>query len=153
MRNRLLSSSLLLVFVLVLAAVPAHAAPAGNPAATSTTTITTDGACSFTVTYTWSGFSGAGLVAEVAIGYRELGGANAVIAWTFTPANKAGSGGSASATFTLTGTPTRSHQFFGFGNLYKVAKNDPTNLTSLRNASAKSDYLPAQSCGSEITTS
>ena len=141
MRHRLLVTSL----VLLLAAIVAVSANAGKPSSTTaTTTITDNGACSFTVTYTWSGFSGTGLEAELALGYKALGGADVFLAWTRVP-NQAGSG-SVSATFTLTGTPTSSHQYLGTGNLLKPSKKYPSGLTAVANAAARratSGYKPA----------
>ena len=146
--RRALLGSLLLPLALTFLVLPANAGKPGSP--TPTATITDNGGCSFTVTYTWSGFSGTGLVAELAFGYKWTWGANVVFAWERVP-NQNGSGGSVSATFTLTGTPT-SHEYFGRGNLFKVAKND-SSLTAVRNASAASGYLGAQACGSTVTVS
>ena len=126
--------------------------PVGATGKRSGTTLLTDnGACSFTVTYTWSGFSGTGLVAEVALGVRAAGGANIVFA-TQQFANRAGSGGSASATFTLTGTATTSRRFFGRGLLFKVAKpTDPWTLESVKDSVVYSGDSAAQVCGSSAT--
>jgi hypothetical protein len=71
---------------------------------------------------------------------QVFGGTNVFFAWTPIP-NQAGSGGSVSATFILTGTPTSSHQYFGHGNLFKVANKYPTGLTAVRDAAATSGYL------------
>ena len=54
-------------------------------------TITDFGNCTFKVTYTWSGFSGTGLEAELALGYKGFGGANVFIAWMRVP-NQDGNG-------------------------------------------------------------
>jgi hypothetical protein len=104
------------------------------------------------VTYTWSGFSGTGLVAELALGYNGIGGANIFLAWTRVP-NQVGSGGSVSATFKLAGSPTTSHQYLGHGNLFAIAKKYPSGLTAVTNASAASEYLAAQACGPDATVS
>lgn len=129
-------------------------ANAEKPASTTaTTTITDNGGCSFTVTYTWSGFSGTGLEAELALGYKGLGGANVYLGWTRVP-NQAGISGSVSATFTLTGTPTSpAHQYLGHGNLLKPSKKYPSGVTGVPNASASSGYLGAQECGSTVAIS
>ena len=148
MWHRLLVSSLVLLLAVILA-IPANAGKPGSTAAT--VSITDNGGCSFTVTYTWSGFSGTGLEAEVALGYKEAGGANVIIGWMRVP-NQAG-GGSTSATFTLTGTPTSSHEYLGRGNLFKPSKKYPSGLAAVPNASAASGYLGAQACGSTVTIS
>lgn len=120
-------------------------ANAGKPnAASATATITVVGSCSFKVTYTWSGFSGTGLEAEVVLGSHEDGGLDFIYAWTFIP-NQAGSSGSVSATFTLTGTPS-THEWFGFGQLFKSASR------TVRNSYAESAAL-AEACGSDVTVS
>ena len=73
-----------------------------------------------------------------------------MFAWTRIP-NQAGSSGSVSATFSLTGTGA-SHDYLGRGNLFKVAKND-SSLTAVRNASAASGYVGPQACGSDAVVS
>jgi hypothetical protein len=117
-------------------------ANAGKPSASGAATITALAPCSFKVEYTWSGFSGSGLEAEIVLGSHEEGGLDLIHAWTFIP-NKAGDSGSASATFTLTGTPS-THEWFGFGQLFRSAGR------TVRNSYAESDYLE-QSCGPNVT--
>jgi hypothetical protein len=135
------------VLLAVIFALPANA---GKPSPTATTTITDNGGCSFTVTYTWTGFSGTGLEAELALGYKGLGGANVYLGWTRVP-NQAGSSGSVSATFTLTGTPTSPHEYLGHGNLLKPSRKYPSGATGVPDASASSGYLAAQECGSTVS--
>jgi hypothetical protein len=135
----------LLVFALTLFAMPAHA---GKPSdASATATITVVGSCSFEVTYTWSGLSGSGLEAEVVLASKEPGGLELVYGWTFIPGQTGGSG-SASATFTLTGTPSI-HPYFGFGQLFKVGGK----ASIVRNSYAESGPLAPQACGSDVTIS
>jgi hypothetical protein len=119
-------------------------ANAGKPSASATATITALEPCSFEVKYTWSGFSGSGLEAEVVLGSHEEGGLDFIYEWTFIP-NQAGSSGFVSATFTLTGTPS-THEWFGFGQLFKSASR------TVRNSYAESDYLE-QPCGPNVTIS
>jgi hypothetical protein len=142
MPHRFVAMLLLLLFGVACVTLPAHA---GKPSAGTTATITGNGACSFTVTYTWSGLSGTGLVAEIAIGYKGPFNADIVFAWTRVP-NQAGSGGSVSATFTLTGAAAP-HEFFGRGNLFQTSRKSASGLTAVRNASAVSGYLASQECG------
>jgi hypothetical protein len=138
-RLRLLTALLLLG--LTFFALPAHG---GKPTGSATATITALEPCSFEITYTWSGFSGTGLEAEVVLGSHERGGLDFIYAWTFTP-NQAGSSGSVSETFTLTGTPS-THEWFGFGQLFK------SQSRTVRNSYAESSSL-AESCGSNVTVS
>ena len=113
-----LVGSLSLLLALTVIVLPANAGKPGSSAATAT--ITDNGGCSFTVTYTWSGFSGTGLVAELALGYKGTGCANVVFAWTRIP-NQAGSSGSVSATFSLTGTGA-SHDYLGRGTCSRLRR-------------------------------
>jgi hypothetical protein len=141
MRRPLFVTAVLLL-ALTFSVLPANA---GKPnAASATATIAVVGTCSFKVTYTWSGFSGTGLEAEVILGSHEEGGLDFVYAWTFIP-NQMGSSGSVSATFTLTGTPS-THEWFGFGQLFKSASR------TVRNSYAESEYL-VDTCGSNVTVS
>ena len=142
---------LLLVLVVSLLALTI-ALPASATGKRSATTILTDNSgCSFTVSYTWSGFSGAGLVAEVALGVRAAGGANIVFATQQFP-GQAGSGGSVTATFTLTGPATPSRRFFARGLLFKLAKpTDPWTLESVRDSVVYSSDSAAQVCGSSVS--
>lgn len=148
MRHRVFVPAVLLL-ALTFYALPANAGKP-NPAS-ATTTITVVGTCSFEVTYSWSGFSGSELQAELVLGSHERGGLDFILAWTFVP-DQAGSSGSASATFTLTGTPS-THEFFGFGQLLKVARNDPTRVATVKNSYAESDALAPQDCGPNVTVS
>jgi hypothetical protein len=148
-RHRLLVPSLVLLLALTFMALPAGAGKPGST--TATATIVDHGDCSFTVIYEWSGFSGTGLHAELALGYEASGGLQVFIAWTFIP-NQAGSSGSVSATFTLTGTPA-THEYFGFAKLLKISTSDPTRARDVRNSFAESGYLEAQPCGSTVTVS
>jgi hypothetical protein len=127
----------------------AFPASAGKPTATASTTIEDKGNCSFAVTYAWSGFSGSGLDAELAIGYKGDFGADVFFAWTRI-ADNAGGAGTVTKTFTLAGDAS-AHQFFARGNLFKVDKSG--GLTAVRGAAAKSVYLAAQSCGTTATIS
>jgi hypothetical protein len=147
-RRRLLGSSLLVLLALTIV-VPASAGPRS-----ATTTITDNGSCSFTATYTWSGFAGSGLVADVTLGYKEAGGLLVYFASADFP-DQVGSGGSISATFTLTGTPTlKAHQYFGRGNLFTAAKkNGPYTLSSVRDSVVWSSNTAAQACGTVVTVS
>jgi hypothetical protein len=147
--QRMLVGSLSLVLGLTFLVVPATAGQR-----TTTTTITDNpGGCSFTVTYTWSGFSGGGLVADVALGYEEAGGLDVVFAGADFP-DQVGSSGSASATFTLTGAATVPHRYFGRGALLaKAKKNSPYNLSSVRRSVEYSDFLDPRACGSTVTVS
>ena len=148
MRHRLLVTVVLLL-ALAVSALPANA---GKPnQASVTTTITLAETCSFEVTYSWSGFSGTGLQAELVLGSHELGGLDLILAWTFIP-GQAGSSGSVSATFTLSGPPS-THEFFGFGQLLKVAGNDPSRVSMVKNSYAESSALPPQTCGPNVTVS
>jgi hypothetical protein len=148
MRHRLVISSLLVVASAILIVVPTTAARTGP---TATVKIEDKGGCSFTVTYTWEGFSGTGLEAEVAIGYSEYE-TNFFLAWTRT-SNKSGSEGSASATFTLTGTIDEPRQFFGHGNLFSNSSKYLSGLKAVRNASAISGLLAPLECGSDVSLS
>ena len=139
MQRRALAFSALLLVALAIV-LPANA---GKPTASSSATITDEGNCKFTVTYAWSGFSGTGLDAEVAIGFKGEYGADFFFAWTHVT-GQSGSEGFVSRTFTLTGDAA-ARQFFGRGNLFKVSKD--SSLTAVRDASAKSVYLDAQTCG------
>ena len=149
MRHRLLILSLMVIASVMLIAVPATAAPPDRTAAVS---ITANGACSFTVEYVWTGFSGTGLEAEVAIGYRGEYGANVFLAWTLRP-NQSGSLGSASATFTLSGSIEPPRQFFGHGNLFSQSNKSISGLKAVRDAAASSDLLEPQACGSDVSLS
>jgi hypothetical protein len=146
---RTIVSSLVLLLALTFVVLPANAGPRS-----ATTTIADHGDCSFTATYTWSGFSGTELVAELAFEVRLAGGANAVLAKADFP-NQVGSGGPVSATFTLTGTPTpTSFQFFARGNLFTIAKkNSPYTLTGVRDSVVYSSNTGAQACGTIVTVS
>ena len=107
---------------------------------------------SFTVTYTWSGFSGTRLDAQVALAYRAAGGLNVFFAFAEFP-NQVGSSGSVSATFTLTGTPTASHPYFGRGALLAPAKKGPYTQSSVRDSVVSSGLLGTQVCGTTATVS
>jgi hypothetical protein len=148
-RHRPLISTLLLLLALTLTVLPANAGPRS-----ATTSIKDNTGCKFTVTYQWSGFSGTGLVAEVALGYREAYGVNVVFASADFP-GQVGSGGPVSATFTLTGTPTsETYQYFGLGNLFTSAKkNDPWTLSGVRDSVVYSTNTEAQACGTVVTVS
>ena len=148
MRHRLLIASLLVVASVMLVVVPATAAPPGRTASVS---ITDNGGCSFTVTYAWKGFSGTGLEAEIAIGYTEYD-THLFLAWTRT-ANKSGSEGSASATFTLTGATEEPRPFFGHGNLFSSSNKYLSGLKAVRDAAAISGHLEPQACGSDVSVS
>lgn len=141
MRRPLFVTGVLLLALTVFV-LPANAGKP-NPA-TTTTSIAIVGTCSFEVTYTWSGFSGTGLEAEVVLGSHEGGGLDLIHAWTFIP-NQAGSSGSVSATFTLTG-PASTHEWFGFGQLFKSASR------TVRNSYAESGFI-VDTCGSNVTVS
>jgi hypothetical protein len=150
MRKRLLVSAIAAISFLTFVGLPAGAArPTATPA--GSTTVTVVDTCSFRVTYTWSGFSGSGLVAELALGYRGEWGTNTFFAWTFVP-GQAGASGSVSATFTLTGTST-SHEYFGFGELFKSSKKSSSELTAVRDSAASSPYLAPVACGSDVAVS
>ena len=149
MRYRLCITTFVALGVLSLFAVPADA---GKPQpATATTSISSLGTCVFTVTYTWSGFRGTDLQAELALGYKALGGARVVFAWTFVP-SQIGASGSVSATFTLTGTPT-TQEYFGFGELFGSSNKDPSGLTAVKDSAANSAFLAPESCGSDVSIS
>ncbi len=78
---------------------------AGKPVKTANTTLAAGpGPCDFTVTYTWSGFSGHGLTAQVRL--VEVTGTQLDIGFTFNQSSAVGKSGSYSHTFTLTGTNT-----------------------------------------------
>ena len=138
---------LFLLLALMFVALPANAGPR-----TATTTISDHGGCSLTVTYMWSGFSGAGLDAQVALAYREAGGLNVFFAFADFP-NQVGSDGSVSATFTLTGTPTASHPYFGRGALLAPAKKGPYTQSSVRDSVVSSGLLGTQVCGMTVAVS
>ena len=145
-RRTLVGLLFLLLTVLVMAL------PANAGSRTATTTISDNGSCSFTVTYTWSGFSGTALDAQVALAYRAAGGLNVFFAFAEFP-NQVGSGGSVSATFTLTGTPTASHPYFGRGALLAPAKKGPYTQSSVRESVVSSGLLATQVCGTTATVS
>jgi hypothetical protein len=149
MRHRLLILSLMVIPSVMLIVVPATAAPPGRTASVS---ITANGECSFTVEYVWTGFSGTGLTAEVAIGYKGEYGANIFLAWTLKP-NQSGSGGSASATFTLSGSIEPPRQLFGHGNLFSQSSKSISGLKAVRDAVASSDVLEPHACGSDVSLS
>jgi len=149
MRHRLLVPSLVLLLALAVTVVPASA---GKSAAAAT--LIDNGGCSFTVTYTWSGLSGTGLIASVSLGYREAGGLNVLFARADFP-DHIGSGGSVSATFTLTGPPTATpYRYFGLGNLFKAGKkNSPYTLSSVRDSVVYSGDSAPQECGRTVMVS
>ena len=149
MLHRLLIVSLMVISSVMLIVVPATAAP---PDRTASVSITANGGCSFTVEYVWTGFSGTGLEAEVAIGYKGVFGANIFLAWTF-KLNQSGSGGSASATFTLSGSIEPPRQFFGHGNLLSQSNKSISGLKAVRDAAASSDLVEPQACGSDVSLS
>jgi hypothetical protein len=148
MRYRVLAVSLPLVLALTLIVLsPASAGPR-----TATTTITDHGDCSFTVTYEWSGFPGTGLVAQVALGYRdEVWGLNSVFASADFPEEAGSPGNSVSAKFTLSGVPTDEHPYFGRGALLAPAKKGPYTLSSVRGSVVYSGDTDSQACGSIVT--
>jgi hypothetical protein len=134
-----------LLLAITLFALPANAGKP-NPASAATK-ITVVGSCSFLVTYTWSGFSGSGLAAEVALESAEAGGAKLFFGRKdfF---DQAGSGGSVSATFTLAGAPS-THRFFGYGVLFKIGGR----TSIVRNSYVESSALDPQECGEQVTIS
>ena len=95
MRYRVLVVTLPLLIALTLIVL----SPASADPRAAATTMTDNGACSFTVTYTWSGFSATGLDAQLALAYREGGGLNVFFAFADFP-DQVGREGSVSATFT-----------------------------------------------------
>jgi hypothetical protein len=110
MRHRLVVASLLLLLALPLTALPAAAAPA-----VATVTLTDNGDCSVTVTYTWSGFNGHNLTAEYAVVWpADAGGQFGLLFQTFPVAGS----GTSSHTFDLTGHG--SHTYSGRGYLLKT---------------------------------
>ena len=126
-------------------ALPANAGKPNQPQAT--TTIEPVGTCSFLVTYTWSGFSGSGLDAEVELASNVGGGAKLIYGRTYL-LDQAGASGSFSAIFTLTGAPTASaSQFLGSGLLFKIGGR----ASIVRNSYAESSALPPEACGTEVT--
>jgi hypothetical protein len=108
MRYRLLVASVSSVLALTFFAVPVAGQP---PSGMATVSFTDNGACSVTVTYTWSGFKGRDLSASVGV-VRSLGGGAEL--WLYVMVDAAGSG-TASHTFDLTGRG--SYTYYGGGRL------------------------------------
>ncbi len=99
------SRSILAVFLVLIIALGSAARPAvaAKPAKTANVTLTAGpGPCDYTVTYTWSGFPGHGLTAQVRL--VEVTGNALNVAFTFNQSGEVGKSGSYSHTFTLTGT-------------------------------------------------
>jgi hypothetical protein len=109
MRHRLLVASLVLLLALA-AALPAGGKP--PPSGTATATITHNGGCSVTVSYTWSGFNGRNLTAFYGVRWPGPGGTTFGIHVHAYPVTGSGS---ASHTFDLTGDG--SHTYYGGGQL------------------------------------
>jgi hypothetical protein len=148
MSSRVLALPLLVLLAGALIVIPARAGPRQ-----ATTTITDNHDCSFRVTYDWSDFPGNGFVAQVALGYREVGGLNVVFASSEVQ-DQPGAGGSFSATFTLTGTAASEHQYFGRGLLFAAAKkNTPWTQSSVRDSVTYSALTELRACGSSVTSS
>ena len=146
MRRSLLVAAALFL-PLTLFALPANAGKPNQPQAT--TTIEPVGTCSFLVTYTWSGFSGSGLDAEVALASNVGGGAKLIYGRTYL-VDQPGASGAFSATFTLTGTPTASTSLFlGYGLLFKIGGR----ASIVRDSYVESSALPPEACGTEVTIS
>jgi hypothetical protein len=140
--------AVLLPLLLALTLVVLSPASAGQR--TATTTITDHGDCSFTVTYEWTGFPGTGLDAQLALAYREVGGLNVFFAFADFP-DQLGSDGSVAAKFTLSGTPTSTHPYFGRGALLAPAKKGPYTQSSVRGSVVYSGDVDTQACGSTVT--
>jgi hypothetical protein len=111
-RHRLLVASLLLFLVLATMALPAGGQPPPSGTGTATATFTHIGGCSVTVTYTWSGFKGQGLVAQLGVRWPGTWGTVFGINTQRYPATGSGS---ASQTFDLTGHGA--HTYYGGGQL------------------------------------
>ena len=110
MRHRLLVPSLLLLLALTVITLPAQGQPP-PPAATAAVTFT-DGGCSVTVAYTWSGFNGRDLTAQYGVRWAGTGGTVFGISFLAFPVTGSGT---SSHTFDLTGHG--SHAYYGGGNL------------------------------------
>jgi hypothetical protein len=111
MRHRLLVASLVLLLTLT-AALPAGGKPPPPPSGTATATITHNGGCSVTVTYSWSGFSGRNLVAQFGVRWPGEWG---IVFGINTQRYPVTGSGSATNTFDLTGHGE--HAFYGGGQL------------------------------------
>ena len=128
-----------LLLALMLMALPANAGPR-----TATTTISDHGSCSFTVTYTWSGFSGTRLDAQVALAYREVGGLNVFFAFADFP-DQFGSGRFRFGDVHLDRNAHRVDPYFGRGALLAPAKKGPYTQSSVRDSVVSSGLLGTQS--------
>ena len=114
---------------------------AARPAAPSTsTTVSVQNTCDITVTYTWSGFKGRNLIANVGVFYRGGGNLDVGIS-NFSVEGQAGSAGSVSHTFTLTANATGGRQLLGRGDLETARKLQRVD------GSASSSTLFFSTCG------
>jgi len=100
--RRMVVAAVLLLLTLTFIVLPAGAGQPPPPS--STTTITSSNGCSFTVTYTWQGFHGKGLIAVFGL-YERLNGLDASYN-LFSVPGVSGKSGSVSHTFNFTGTTT-----------------------------------------------
>lgn len=116
MRDRVLLALLLLLLALPLTALPAGAEPTSAVAAV---TITDNGDCTVTVTYTWSGFKGRDLIAGSGVLWPGPAGTQWATpkVWTFGVSGT----GTSSHTFDLTGYG--SHAYSGEGVLLSQNAN------------------------------
>jgi hypothetical protein len=112
-RHRLLAaSSLLLLIAVTSLALPAAGKPPPAATGTAQATFTDNGGCSFTVTYTWSGFRGRDLRASYGV-VRQVSSGSYL--WRFVDVYPATGSGAASHTFALVGTGA--HTYSGRGRL------------------------------------
>jgi hypothetical protein len=119
-----------------------HRAPSAAttpPAGTSTTTMTVNG-CEFTVTYTWSGFTGRNLIASFGL-YKRVG----TLDESFNLSNvegQMGKSGSLTHTFQLTANASASRSILARGAL-----EDSRKYHQISGTSSASKNMVTSTCG------
>jgi hypothetical protein len=110
MRHRLLVASLSLLLALTCVALPANGTP--PPAGTATVTVAQGQGCSVEVTYTWSGFRGSDLRAQLGVTWPAGGMAEWRLLFESPPVT-----GSGMSSHTFDVSDFGSNTYGGFGNL------------------------------------